>query len=273
MNNGIHFIAGLPRSGSTLLAALLRQNPRIHAAMSSPVSGLVSGLMRLMSQENESALFIDDEQRVRVLKACMDAFYADIHPTRIVFDTNRQWATRLPLLDSLYPQSKLICCVRSPAWALDSIERLTRSNPLEPSGIFKFDPGGTVYSRAEALMSGTGLIGYALAALREAVFDDRRARLLLVRYESLIEAPQKTLDVIYGFVGEPAFTHDPDHVEQDYDAMAFDARLGAPGLHTVASRVRRNVRPTILPPDLFQKYDKECFWERPAELPEDVRVI
>src|ERR1700760_4829284 len=143
MNNGIHFIAGLPRSGSTLLAALLRQNPRIHAAMSSPVSGLVSGLMRLMSQENESALFIDDEQRMRVLKACVDAFYADIHPTRVVFHTNRQWSTRLPLLDSLYPQSKLICCVRSPAWALDSIERLTRSNPLEPSGIFKFDPGGT----------------------------------------------------------------------------------------------------------------------------------
>ncbi|MBU0835751.1 MAG: sulfotransferase, partial [Gammaproteobacteria bacterium] len=26
-----HFISGLPRSGSTLLAALLRQNPRFHA--------------------------------------------------------------------------------------------------------------------------------------------------------------------------------------------------------------------------------------------------
>ncbi|MEG4240263.1 sulfotransferase [Microcoleus sp. Pol14C6] len=34
-----HFISGLPRSGSTLLAALLRQNPRFHAAMTSPVGG------------------------------------------------------------------------------------------------------------------------------------------------------------------------------------------------------------------------------------------
>jgi hypothetical protein len=32
MLNGIHFISGLPRSGSTLLAALPRQNPRFHAA-------------------------------------------------------------------------------------------------------------------------------------------------------------------------------------------------------------------------------------------------
>jgi sulfotransferase len=33
----LHFIAGLPRSGSTLLVALLRQNPRFAARISSPV--------------------------------------------------------------------------------------------------------------------------------------------------------------------------------------------------------------------------------------------
>jgi hypothetical protein len=30
MQDGTHFISGLPRSGSTLLAAILRQNPRFH---------------------------------------------------------------------------------------------------------------------------------------------------------------------------------------------------------------------------------------------------
>jgi sulfotransferase len=29
----MHFISGLPRSGSTLLAGILRQNPQFHAAM------------------------------------------------------------------------------------------------------------------------------------------------------------------------------------------------------------------------------------------------
>ena len=37
MQHGIHFISGLPRSGSTLLAGILRQNPRFHAGMTSPV--------------------------------------------------------------------------------------------------------------------------------------------------------------------------------------------------------------------------------------------
>jgi len=33
-----HFISGLPRSGSTLLSAILRQNPRFYAGMTSPVA-------------------------------------------------------------------------------------------------------------------------------------------------------------------------------------------------------------------------------------------
>jgi sulfotransferase len=273
LQNGIHFISGLPRSGSTLLSALLRQNPRVHASMTSPLGALVNALLRQMSQDNEAAVFIDDDQRERVLKACVEAFYGDIHPEKLVFDTNRQWTSKLPLIAHLWPKAKVVCCVRSPAWVLDSVETLTRRSPLEPSGIFRFETGGTVYSRAEGLMSGGGMIGFALNALREAVFDTRRERLLLVRYESLVRDPLATLGAIYDFVGEPPFAHDPDDIEQDFDALRFDERLGAPGLHTVGSRVRARVRPTILPPDLFHKYDGDAFWERPKDLPDGLRVV
>ena len=49
----IHFISGLPRSGSTLLAALLRQNPRFEAGMSGPLAGLFGALLSEMSARNE----------------------------------------------------------------------------------------------------------------------------------------------------------------------------------------------------------------------------
>ena len=50
MNNGIHFIAGLPRSGSTLLAGILRQNPRFQAGMTSPVGTMFMALQTAMSR-------------------------------------------------------------------------------------------------------------------------------------------------------------------------------------------------------------------------------
>ena len=44
-----HFISGLPRASSTLLAALLRQNTRFHASVTSGLGSLASGSMQIMS--------------------------------------------------------------------------------------------------------------------------------------------------------------------------------------------------------------------------------
>ena len=129
--------------------------------MTSPVGSLFSALLRQMSQENETAVFIDDDQRARMLRACFEAYYADIHHEKLVFDTNRMWTTKLPALVELFPGLRMICCVRNPAWVIDSVERLTRRNKFEPSKIFNFDPGGTVYSRADGLSSGSGMLGVA----------------------------------------------------------------------------------------------------------------
>ena len=273
MENGIHFISGLPRAGSTLLAALLRQNPRFSAGISSPVNSLFNAMLRETSQRNEGAVFIDEAQRVRLLRACFEAFYAEIHARQVVFDTNRGWTAKLAALAELFPQARVICCVRNPAWVVDSIERLVQRNAFELSGIFNFDPGGTVYSRAEGLGGGNGMLGFAWNALRQAVYGAQTERLLLVRYETLTANPLGTLAAIYGFIGKELFAHDPGHIEPDYDAIEFDARLGTPGLHQVGSAVRAEPRPTILPPDLFARFERDAFWDDPAQLPPTVRVV
>jgi sulfotransferase len=273
MQNGIHFISGLPRAGSTLLSALLRQNPRFSAGMTSPVGSLVNAMLGVTSGRNESAVFIDNVQRRRLLRACFDAYYADIHPTHLVFDTNRQWTTKLPALVELFPRAKVICCVRNPAWVIDSIERLIRRNAFELSGIFSFEPGGTVYSRVDGLSKGDGMAGFAWNALREAVYGPQADRLLLVRYESLTTRPLETLAAIYDAIGEPLFAHDPEHIAPVDDMVEFDIRLGTPGLHHVDSAVRAQERKTVLPPDLFAKFERDAFWQDPTQLPPSVRVI
>lgn len=273
MRNGIHFISGLPRAGSTLLAALLRQNPRFSAGMMSPVGGLFNAMLRETSERNEGAVFFDDEMRARLLRAVFEAYYADIHPHKVVFDTNRQWTSKLPALTRLFPQAKVICCVRNPAWIMDSFEVLIRRNAFELSGIFNYEPGGTVYSRLDGLGSPTGILGYAYNSLREAVFGEYGDRLLLVRYESLTANPLGILAAIYEFIGEPIHAHDPRHIEPIYDVIEFDARLGTPGLHEVRSVVAAPARATILPPDLFARFEREAFWQDPANLPKSVHIV
>ncbi|HEY1797929.1 MAG TPA: sulfotransferase [Stellaceae bacterium] len=271
MQNGLHFISGLPRSGSTLLAAILRQNPRFHAGMSSPVASLFMALQGAMSRRNEGALFIDDEQKHELLRGIFTSFYHAIHPHQLVFDTNRAWCTKLPTLTRLFPESKMICCVRHVPWIMDSIERLIRSNAFDLSGLFGFEPLTTVYTRVNRLATSDGMVGFALDALREAFFGENSDRLMLVGYEALARDPHETMRLIYRFIGEDPFSHDFDHVQ--YEAQDFDLALGTPNLHTVRRKVEWIERESVLPPELFNRFVNDAFWTNPSLNLRDVSVV
>jgi sulfotransferase len=267
----IHFISGLPRSGSTLLSALLKQNPRFHAGMSGPLSGMVSAMHANMSAANEYAVFISQAQKQRILRGVIDNYYGAEYPAEVIFDTNRFWCARMALLDTLLPHSRVIACVRNVSWIVDSIERLVRRNALSPSAIFNYQTGGTVYSRAEALSGGEGMVGNPYNALREAFYGEHAGKLLLVQYETLAGDPQKVLDAVYGFIGEPRFAHDFDDVR--YDADEFDQRAGTPGLHAVRQKVGSQARDTILPPDVFNRFANDAFWLDPQANLKNVGIV
>jgi sulfotransferase len=258
VQNGLHFISGLPRSGSTLLAAILRQNPRFHSGMSSPVGSLFMALQGAMSRRNEAAVFIDENQKRELLKGLFGGFYHAVHPHKLVFDTNRAWCSKLPTLVKLFPQAKVICCVRHVPWIMDSIERLIRDNAYELSGIFGFESLNTVYTRVNRLATSDGLVGFAIDALREAFWGEHADRLILVGYEALTRNPEDTLRKLYAFLGEPWFVHDFDNVE--YEANEFDLALGTPNLHKVRRKVEWIERRTVLPPDLFDRFVNDAFW-------------
>ncbi len=291
----MHFIAGLPRSGSTLLAAILRQNPAITASMSSPVGGWLNGIQKLVSGSNETSIFVNDTQRECFLRSAFISYYGspvsssrppgpplildqygdyrdcgdiddygqpiETSSQHIIFDTNRMWPSKLTTLVKLFPDCRVICCVRRVAWIMDSIERLVRKNVFELSGIFGFEPGGTVYSRVAGLSSSNGLVGFALDAMREGFYGEHANRMLVVEYEALAKNPEDTLRAIYRWLDLPYYAgHDYEHVEQIPGAAEFDGKLGTPGLHSVRGRVEWQGRKTVLPPELFSSFAEPPFW-------------
>jgi sulfotransferase len=259
----IHFISGLPRAGSTLLSALLRQNPRFCAGVASPVALLVGNLLRSMSGVTEFVPFFTDARRSAIIKALFSAYYAIEPPYGVVFDSNRTWTARTALLGELFPQARIICCVREVSWILDSIERLVRLNSLQPSKLFNYQAGSSVYARIEMLMEPEkGLVGLAWNGLREAWFSEHaRRQLVLIRYESLARNAKEVLRSVYQLLDEPCFEHDLENVS--FDEPDYDAELGMPGLHKVRPRVEFVARPSCLPPDIFAKYADVNFWLNP----------
>lgn len=270
MSGRFHFISGLPRSGSTLLGALLGQNPRFHTSMSSPVAGLFGTMLEELSARNEFAVFYDDAARKRVLRGIVDNYYGD-NARSVIFDTSRAWCARMPALAELFPDARVIACVREMSWIIDSIERVVGQNAFSPSSIFGFKAGGTVYTRANGVAGSDGMVGYPYDALKQAFYGEQADRLLLVQYETLTTDPAGALRAIYDFIGEPHFQHDFEHVS--FDDRGFDARAGTPGLHRVRERVAASPRVSVLPPDLFKRFENDAFWRHPQLNPRKVRIV
>ena len=235
-----------------------------------PVGGFFSSLLGQMSGANEFAVFLDATQKKAILKGVFENYYA-AQRDQVVFDTNRLWCSKMAALAELFPDAKVIACVRETAWIVDSIESLIQRNAFDLSKIFSFESGGTVYSRAEGVSGGNGMVGFALNALKEAYFGAHTRNLMLLRYETLTQSPAAAIAAVYDFVGEKAFQHDFDNVV--FDADEFDARLGTPGLHRVRRQVRYERRETILPPDIFGRYEADNFWNNPALNKRRVRVV
>ena len=111
----------------------------------------------------------------------------------------------------MFPEAKVICCVRDIAWIMDSLERQFRADAFENTALFN-NPAerATVYTRLEALANANRLVGFPYHALREACWGDHAEHLLIVDYDLLVAQPADVMTLLYQFIGEEPFEHDFD---------------------------------------------------------------
>jgi sulfotransferase len=202
---------------------------------------------------------INEEQRRNILHGLFESYYKDVLHKKIVFDTNRCWCSRMDAIAQLFPQARVIACVRDLAWIMDSFERLFRKNPLLISRMFKPAETMTVYTRLDALAGSSGPVRFAWNAVREALYGEHADRIIVIEYDDLAREPQRMIDLVYAKCGLPRFNHDFGSVNFE-EGRDFDAQFGIPGLHAVSGKVQYSARKSVLPPDLFERFSNRCFW-------------
>ena len=263
----IHFVAGLPRSGSTLLLNLLGQNPGHHVT---PTSGLLWMMAAIRDGWSSNDAFVAQglqvvEPRIpAALRGMAYGFYErELGAERkVVWDKNRGWLTQIELLERVFNRKvPVIVTVRDVKAIVASFEKLYRKNPVARRQYLgpAYIQAQTIDGRARVLMSGGGIIGMPVNALRDAMNRGVADRLLVVPYTQLVTNPQGTLASLHQQLGLLPFEYDPDNVTQitkEDDAVhgwGFD-------LHTVRPKVEppKSVPwEGILPPHTCKWLDEE----------------
>jgi sulfotransferase len=128
----IYFIAGLPRSGSTLLTNILAQNP---ACYTTPTSGIIDMLVNVRNHWDQNEAFkamdsnLSEQIKQRVMTDMLQSYFA--HASQpICIDKNRFWCEFLEMAAALVggrDKVKVIVTVRDLRDVLASFEQLYRN--------------------------------------------------------------------------------------------------------------------------------------------------
>lgn len=261
-----YFIAGLPRSGSTLLCNILAQNPRFYVEGTSGIMDIIFGIRNTWDQHLEFKARPNEPAKHRVMRGILESFYSDID-TPVIFDKCRGWLSLLEMAESILGhKAKVLVPVRDMRDVLASFEKLwriaseTSQTGQESAYYFKFQ---TVQGRCEVWLQGDQPVGLAYNRISDALVRGFSDRMHLVDFDDLTARPKETLSGIYKFLGETPFAHDFNNVKQV--TSEDDSVHGFKNLHTIRSKVEPLPPqwPKILGP-FAEQYGKLNFWKSKA---------
>ena len=258
MNKTLHFLSGIPRSGSTVLAAILNQNPMTHV---STTSGLVHALDGLANTWHSAGLLNENDPErkklAQTMRGAIDAFYEDTDKP-VIIDKSRGWPIAQimgAMAQVLDRPPKIIATVRSVPDCAASFIRVAK-----PADLDEFMHTGQLMDHLRA----------AYISLQNG-FEYAPENFLFVEYEDLLADPKAELARIHEFLELPAFEYDFNNIDGSTVAEDDEQLHGHAGMHDVKPvlAAQHKQDPRELLKSHYGTFCQPEFWlERPRTVPE-----
>ncbi len=266
-------MAGLPRSGSSLLSALLNQNPEIHSGPSSPVLPMMVSMKDHLSRNELYQAYPKPREALAIIGNFLPQYYQN-ESRNVIIDKNRGWPNFIPFAEvHLRTEMKIICTVRNIDDILKSFLNLIKSNPFKEEHqrinfldeqLVKNGVPINDFNRCDYLLSNSGVIGQSLGSMRNAVKYDQGHKLFFVEYDNLIASPQDTMNSIYNFLNLNSYDHDFNNIKSFYKEN--DVKVyGLPTMHNVKPTIDKTEYNIQIPEKILTAINGMEFWRNKGE--------
>lgn len=250
-------VAGLPRSGSTLLCQLLGEHPDVFCeGHSSPLCNALLGMRRAISDDQFmlSQLDVQFDASYSHLQQAMRGFmrgWYDKAQQPVVVDKNRAWLHCIEFLLHLEPEAKLLVSVRELGQIYGSIEAQHQKTILLDfiDHLADFDRFG----RADQLFAKDKAIGAPLSSILalQDLSQDIKDRIFFVKFEDLMAQPTETMRTVYRWLGLNDHEINPNlvtirpHESDSHYRFKYrhvqQAQVAAPKVHDIPVRIQSRI--------------------------------
>lgn len=260
-----YFIAGLHRSGATLLSSILNQNPRFYSGPLTPVLDIMRNIESNIPTIEHYKSSPKPISAHKIISSVIGNYYHDID-CPVIFDKNRDWPRQINYIEQYIGQrAKIICPVRDISEILTSFLTLIHKtydginfNVIDIGVIEKEFPL-TDYNRCDFILN--TFLGNAMRHIQFALDNNLLDRILFVEYKDLVSNPYDTMNSIYNFLGEDIYDHDFDHI-QNNNQVEDTRYYNLPGLHDIRSKIEYQSKDPkeVLPKEILERCRGMEFW-------------
>jgi len=258
-------LTSLPRSGSTLLLYVLKQNPKFTIGPDSEIGNLLNVNRDFICKnifhfqlphETVSDCFYN------FCRSGVDAWIKTIsNPETIFVDKSRHWLKDLDHIFKIFPDLKIVITIRDLRSIVNSFEKICQDSLFaDRSESFNTIHEDLQYQRVDNILN-IDYLKDGLFSLRQLIDIPKKYKnqIFISRYEDLIEDPQGHLNLIYDFLDMDRYIHDFDHLDQDF----YNDNPYQPfGCHKIKSKLEKPKSENFssLREDIQSKIFNQYYW-------------
>ena len=243
----------MPRSGNTLFASVMNQNPAIAATANSITLEIMKDLF-LLKQTDVFQNFPDHKSLDNVLDVVYDNYYKD-WPQRIIIDRGPVMTIdNFRLVKKHYKRPfKCVVLLRDLMDVLASYMQWYTENP--DSFVNRYNLKNDE-EKLSMIMNKNGAVAKDLEAIKNAFNYPDICH--FVKYDDLVAQPEQEFRKIYEFIEEPYFYHTFNNLNQvKVNGLSYDDRIVGSNMHKLFDGpIRKVYNPYIekIPERIRQKY-------------------
>lgn len=248
------FLAGLPRSGSTVLATLLSQHPDLYTSRTSILLNLLQSVQGF--HLGESPYFERGcEQQLNIQRGILHGFYQHVSEP-CVLEKDRGWAANCRLIEALTGERpRIVATTRRISEVIASFSLL--ADKVGPTN--KMDDELHLVNRPVNQWTRSRILWekYIYHTWRDFKrgYENNPDCFLLVDYDDVVSKPKETVAVIYTYFDLESWT--PSTSGLINPSPENDAVYGIKGLHDVRPKLER----TSPPPEEVLGEEVCRFWD------------
>ena len=248
----LFFLVAQPRSGNTLFASIMNQNPEIVCTPNSITLEILKDVF-LLKETDVFQNYPDHKSLDNVLDSVYDIYYKD-WPQRIIIDRGPvMTAGNFALMQKHFKRSfKCIVLLRDTIDVLASYMKWYTEN--SDAFLNKFNLN-TDEEKLIKIMNKEGAVAKELEAIKNAFNYPDICH--FVKYDDLVAQPEQEFKKIYKFIGEPYFNHKFEDLQQvEVNGMKYNDTIVGKNMHNIRSVVRKVNNPYIdkIPKIIKEKY-------------------